>query len=204
MCANAVPTSSPIASTGRSFLSKFTSPLKSRTRNLADFHIKPAEPHRQYSPGELVKGAVILRIIKPIRITHLTVCLHGFVRVFKHPNDANDPLPVDAGLTASNDPRKSQYFGNGHASLFQDEQMLCGEGRLEAGHYEFNFELEFPSQGLPTSIDVSALPLCLLLNILLMIPIVRARYHFLHDNVYNHAPNVNCYNIELRSESSIC
>jgi hypothetical protein len=157
MCANALPTSSPFASTGRSFLSRLASPLKSRTRNLTDFHIKPLEPHRQYSPGDIVKGAVILRVVKPIRITHLTVCLRGFVRVFKNPNGASEPLPVDAGLTASNNPRKSQYFGNGHASLFQDEQTLCGEGRLDAGHYEFNFELEFPSKGLPTSIDVSAL-----------------------------------------------
>lgn len=154
MSANALPTSSPFASTGRSFLSRFTSPLKSRARNLTDFEIRPLEPHRLYSPGDLVKGAVELTIVKPIRITHLTVCLHGFVRVFKNPNGANDPLPADAGLTASNNPRKSQYFGNGHASLFQDEQTLCGEGRLEAGVYKFNFELEFPSEGLPTSIDV--------------------------------------------------
>lgn len=160
MCANASPTSSPFASTGRSFFSKLASPLKSRTRNLTDFDIKPLEPHRQYSPGDLVKGAVVLRVVKPIRITHLTVCLHGFVRVFKNANAAHDPLPTDAGLTVSNNPRKSQYFGNGHASLFQDEQTLCGEGRLEAGVYEFNFELVFPSKGLPTSIDVSALVLC--------------------------------------------
>lgn len=153
MCANAPPTSSPFVSNGRSFLSRLASPLKSRNRNLTDFHIKPLEPHRQYSPGDIVKGAVILRVVKPIRITHLTVCLHGFVRVFKNPNVANDPLPVDTGLTASNNARKSQYFGNGHASLFQDEQTLCGDGRLDAGHYEFNFELEFPSKGLPTSID---------------------------------------------------
>ena len=44
---------------------------------------------------------------------------------------------------------------NGQASLFQDEVTLCGEGRLDIGLYEFEFELEFPSKGLPTSIDVS-------------------------------------------------
>lgn len=161
MCANATPnpaSSSPFASTGRSLFSRLTNPLKSRTRNLTDFYIRPDEPHRQYSPGDLVKGAVILTVVKPIRITHLTVCLHGFVRVFKNPNGANEPLPIDAGLTASSNPRKSQYFGNGHASLFQDEQTLCGEGRLDAGVYEFNFELEFPSKGLPTSIDVRSAP----------------------------------------------
>lgn len=77
------------------------------------------------------------------------------MRVFKN-GSANDPLP-DPGLTASSNPRKSQYFGNGHASLFQDEQTLCGEGRLDTGHYEFKFELEFPTKEVPTSIDVSML-----------------------------------------------
>jgi hypothetical protein len=85
------------------------------------------------------------------------VCLHGFVRVYKSANSKDEPLP-DPGLTASSNPRKSQYFGNGHASLFQDEQTLCGEGRLDIGVYEFNFELEFPKKGVPTSLDVSYIP----------------------------------------------
>ncbi|KAL2072542.1 hypothetical protein VTL71DRAFT_11885 [Oculimacula yallundae] len=155
MSANATPTTSsvsPLPSNSRSFLSRLTAPLKSRTRNLTDFHIRPNEPHRKYSPGDLVRGAVVLTVVKPIRLTHLTVCLHGYVRVFKSPNAANDPLP-DPGLTASSNPRKSQYFGNGHASLFQDEVTLCGEGRLDIGVYEFNFELEFPRKGLPSSVD---------------------------------------------------
>lgn len=111
-------------------------------------------------------GAVVLKVDKPIRLTHLTVCLHGFVRVFKNPNAVNEPLP-DLGLTASNSPRKSQYFGNGHASLFQDDQTLCGEGRLDIGVYNFNFELEFPTKGVPTSIDVCLAPSlsCALLRI---------------------------------------
>jgi hypothetical protein len=161
MCANiSSPTasSSPFISTGRSLLSRLTSPLKSRTRNLTDFYIRPLEPHRQYSPGDSVKGAVVLSVVKPIRLTHLTVCLHGFVRVFKHPNDAKEPLHNDSVLASSNHSRKSQYFGNGHASLFQDEITLCGEGRLEPGVYEFNFELEFPNEGLPTGIDVCHFP----------------------------------------------
>lgn len=156
MCANAAPATSlsPFTSSSRSFFSRLTSPLKTRSRNLTDFYIRPDEPHRKYSPGDLVKGAVILTVVKPIRLTHLTVCLHGFVRVFKNPNAASEPLP-DPGLTASSNHKKSQYFGNGHASLFQDEATLCGEGRLDIGVYEFNFELEFPTKGVPTSIDVS-------------------------------------------------
>lgn len=156
MSANASSTASlsPTTSSRRSLFNRLTSPLRARTRNLTDFHIRPNDPHRQYSPGDLVTGAVVLTVVKPIRITHLTVCLHGFVRVFKHPGGANESPPVDAGLSAGNNPRKTQYFGNGHASLFQDEVTLCGEGRLEPGVYEFNFELEFPRRGLPTSIDV--------------------------------------------------
>jgi hypothetical protein len=162
MGADVTPTSSlpPFASTRRSLLSRLTLPLKARTRNLADFHIRPQEPHRRYSPGDVVKGAVVLTVAKPIRVTHLTVCLHGFVRVFKRANDGKEPLPADPGLTASGSGRKSQYFGNGHASLFQDEITLCGEGRLESGIYEFNFEMEFPSKGLPTSIDARTAALC--------------------------------------------
>jgi hypothetical protein len=160
MCADVTPTSPsppPLASTRRSLLSRLALPLRSRTRNLTDFHIRPDEPHRRYSPGDLVKGAVVLTVVKPIRVTHLTVSLHGFVRVFKKENEANESLPADGGLAASRDGRKSQYFGNGHASLFQEETTLCGEGRLDPGIYEFNFEMDFPGKGLPTSIDVRRL-----------------------------------------------
>jgi hypothetical protein len=150
--------SSPLAATGRSLLSRLTSPLRSRTRNLADFHIRPLEPHRQYSPGDLVKGIVVLTVVKPIRITHLTVALHGFVRVYKNSNNAADPTNLEPSQTPGTSNQKSQYLGNGHASLFQDEIILCGEGRLEAGIFEFEFELQFPSKGLPSSIDVSTPP----------------------------------------------
>ncbi|EOA80740.1 uncharacterized protein SETTUDRAFT_24256, partial [Exserohilum turcica Et28A] len=49
--------------------------------------------------------------------------------------------------------KSGSYFGNGFVSLFEDEVVLCGEGRLSEGIYHFNFELEFPSKGLPSSID---------------------------------------------------
>ncbi|POS86039.1 hypothetical protein EPUL_003651, partial [Erysiphe pulchra] len=146
--------SSQWSATSRNIFNRlsFSTLIHSRSRNLSEFHIRPDEPHRKYSPGDTVKGTVVLTVSKPIRITHLTVCLHGYVRVFKSPNGANEPF-VDPGLTATQNPQKSQYFGNGHASLFQDEVILCGEGRLDAGIYEFKFELLFPSKGLPTSID---------------------------------------------------
>lgn len=136
----------------RSFFSRFSLPIRSRsTRNLVDFHIKPAEPHRKYSAGDSVRGAVHLAIVKPIKVTHLTVALRGFVRVYKNPNAANEPLSIDS---ASEGVSQFRYIGNGVASLFRDEQVLCADGRLEAGKYQFNFELLFPDDGLPSSIEV--------------------------------------------------
>jgi arrestin-related trafficking adapter 9 len=102
-----------------------------------------------------VKGLVILTVVKPVRVTHLTVALHGIVRVFKGSNARSAGHDHDPSLTPATNNVKSQSPGNGQASLFQDEVTLCGEGRLEIGVYEFEFELEFPSKGLPTSIDVS-------------------------------------------------
>jgi len=104
-----------------------------------------------------VKGLVVLTVVKPIRVTHLTVALHGIVRVFKSPNARSAGQDPDPSLTLASNNGKSQSTGNGQASLFQDEVTLCGEGRLEIGVYEFEFELEFPSKALPTSIDVRIL-----------------------------------------------
>jgi hypothetical protein len=148
--------SSKLVAGSKSILSKLTNPLRSRARNLADFHIQPFEPYRQYSPGDVVKGLVVLAVAKPVRITHLTVALHGFVRVLKSPAAAGEVITSEPAIPVQNS-RKSQYTGNGHASIFHDEVTLCGEGRLEAGIYEFEFNMQFPSRGLPTSIDVSAL-----------------------------------------------
>lgn len=140
----------------RSFFSRFALPIRSRsTRNVVDFFIKPAEPHRKYNAGNQVRGAVVLAVVKPTRITHLTVALRGFVRVYKSPNAANEVLTTPD--VASDGVSHFRFLGNGYASLFQDEQVLCADGKLDAGRYEFNFELEFPDpeNGLPSSIEVS-------------------------------------------------
>lgn len=153
--ANSAPLDESSPPSSRSFFSRFSLPLRSRaTRNLTDFHIRPADPHRKYSAGDHVQGAVVLTILKPVRITHLTVSLHGYVRVYKTANGAaTEPAinPADIAQAGSN----FKYFGNGFASLFEDEQVLSADGRLEPGRYEFNFDLMFPSKGLPSSIDVS-------------------------------------------------
>ncbi|KAF2280919.1 uncharacterized protein EI97DRAFT_366554 [Westerdykella ornata] len=148
--------SSPLslASSGRSLLARLRSPLQSKTRHFADFYILPDDPHRQYAPGDVISGSVILKVVKPLRITHLVISLHGYAQVFKNPNAPGDAYRAYSSTIGSGKGRKGGgYFGNGFASLFEDEVVLCGEGRLAEGVYHFNFELEFPCKGLPSSID---------------------------------------------------
>ncbi|KAI2635958.1 hypothetical protein GGS21DRAFT_513925 [Xylaria nigripes] len=135
-----------------SLLSRLAAPLRSRSRNLPDFHVRLKEPHRQYSAGDRVQGHVILSVVKPIRVTHLTVALHGYVHAFKNASAAAQLATVNPVLIAHGD-RDGRYHGNGHASLFQDEIVLCGEGRLQASRWEFEFDLQFPDLELPSSID---------------------------------------------------
>ncbi|OAQ91891.1 pH-response regulator protein palF/RIM8 [Purpureocillium lilacinum] len=127
-------------------------PLRNRNRNLVDFHIRCDEPYKKYCAGDSVRGVVVLALVKPLRITHLVVSLHGYVRVLKDPASAAKAHLAPA--LASNGPsNRPQYHGNGLASLFQDEQVLSGEGRIDTGRYEFGFELVFPDKELPSSID---------------------------------------------------
>ncbi|KAH7132052.1 hypothetical protein B0J11DRAFT_215718 [Dendryphion nanum] len=139
---------------GRSLFARLKSPLQSKTRNFADFYIQPDDPHRQYAPGDIISGSVIIKVLKPLRITHLVISLHGYAQVFKNPNSPGDGYRNYSSTVGSGKGKKGgSYFGNGFASLFEDEAVLCGEGRLGEGVYHFNFELEFPTKGLPSSID---------------------------------------------------
>jgi arrestin-related trafficking adapter 9 len=141
-----------------SLFSKIATPFASRSRNVSEFIIKLDDPWKSYFPGEVVKGSVVVTVIKPFRITHLTICLHGFVKVYKHAITQGDGLIGQGGFLGPGRGRRGgEYLGNGFASLFEDEAVLCGEGRLPEGVYEFKFELEFPKQ-LPSSVDV-CLPL---------------------------------------------
>lgn len=90
-----------------------------------------------------------------MRYTHLVVALHGFVRVLKDPAGSRKGRDITA-LPQGGNSSRPQYHGNGFASLFQDEQVLSGEGRLDPGRFEFRFDLVFPDKGLPSSIDVSS------------------------------------------------
>ncbi|KAF2710472.1 hypothetical protein K504DRAFT_476430 [Pleomassaria siparia CBS 279.74] len=153
--ARGTTTTTPSSSlSSRSLLSRLKSPLQSKTRNFTDFYIQPDDPHRQYAPGDIISGSVVIKILKPLRITHLVISLHGYAQVFKNPNSPGDAYKSYSNTVGSGKGKKNgSYFGNGFASLFEDEVVLCGEGRLKEGLFHFNFELEFPSKGLPSSID---------------------------------------------------
>ena len=150
----------PAPSWPAAFLSKVTTPFTSRKRNLAEFYIEADEPYRQYSPADKVRGCVNIKVEKAINITHLVVCLHGFVKVFSNARVPGQVVPRDGapiGTGSGTSKKGAEYFGNGFASLFEEEVVLCGQGRLLPGAYKFKFELELPSKGLPTSIDVRSL-----------------------------------------------
>ena len=94
-------------------------------------------------------------------MTHLVVCLHGFVQVYRNPDSPGESFRANAGYIGAGRGKKSgEYFGNGFASLFEDEVVLCGDGRLGEGEYQFDFELEFPDSDLPSSIDVCVSSAC--------------------------------------------
>ncbi|RDA96010.1 hypothetical protein CP533_5882 [Ophiocordyceps camponoti-saundersi (nom. inval.)] len=145
----------PSTSSRSSLLSRLSRPLalplRSRNRNVVDFHVRCDEPYRKYAAGDPVRGSVVLVVVRPLRITHLVASLHGHVRVLKDPTSA--AKAQHAALATTGSSVCPRYHGNGLASLFQDEQVLSGEGRLEPGKYEFGFDLVFPDAELPSSID---------------------------------------------------
>ena len=153
--------SSPLGRNRSSLLHKFRSSLGQRNRSLTDFYIEPDDPWRSYFPGDVIKGTVVLTVVRPVRITHLVICLHGFVKVFKNTVPSGEASPDAGFLGPGRGRRGAEYLGNGLATLFENEDVLCGEGRLKEGVYKFRFEMSFPPFALPSSISVRVgLPPC--------------------------------------------
>lgn len=159
MSVNSFPaqSSSPLGRNRSSLLSKFRSQLGQRNRSLADFYIEPDDPWRSYFPGDVVTGTVVLTVVRPVRITHLVISLHGVVKVFKNTVPSGEATPEVSSLGPGRGRRGAEYLGNGLATLFEDEVVLCGEGRLKEGIYKFRFEMSFPPYALPSSISVREL-----------------------------------------------
>lgn len=152
----AQPSSSPLGRNRSSLLSRFCSPFSQRNRSIADYYIEPDDPWRSYFPGDVIKGTVVLTVVRPVRITHLVICLHGFVKVFKNTVPSGEASPDAGFLGPGRGRRGAEYLGNGLATLFENEDVLCGEGRLKEGVYKFRFEMSFPPFALPSSISVRA------------------------------------------------
>ncbi|QDS67489.1 hypothetical protein FKW77_001165 [Venturia effusa] len=145
---------SPSPSSKRSLISRLKAPFGPKARHVSEYYIQPDDPHRQYGPGDVITGSVVLKVIKAISVTHITVCLHGHAQVYKTPNTAGEGLKqYNASLAAGKTKKSGGYYGNGFVSLFEDEIVLCGEGRLGEGTYQFNYELVFPKKSMPSSID---------------------------------------------------
>ena len=182
-----------------SMLARCTAPFTSKQRNSLEQDIRLDEPFRQYYSGDTVKGAVHMNVAKSQRITHLVIRLHVFVKFAKRAKLPRDSISFDEALMAlgkGRGRRGIEYFGNGFARLFEDETVLCGEGRI-LGQYEFRFEMKLPSKGLPSGIDVStnAVP-----NIQVprqgwsdsQISTVRTWYHILPTHIDSDTPYNHC------------
>ena len=137
----------------KSILAKISSPFAKRSTKTFDFDIDLEHPHKTFRPGEVVKGSISLSVFKGFEITHLTVALHGWARVFKHQCTAAEVKAVPDQLVNGQGSHGFEYHGNGIASLFQDEQALCGTGFLKKQVYKFGFELQFPACSLPGTLE---------------------------------------------------
>lgn len=151
-------------STSRGFLTRIRSKTSSlslpglrspRRRVLTDFHIQLDDPHRVYSPTDIVQGRVCIKVERPLNITHLVVNLVGRV-------DLQPSLSFGKEIPANSKEWDDDYDDglSGAITLCRDRMVLCGEGRLEPGVYQFGFQLEFVPVGklassLPSSLDVS-------------------------------------------------
>lgn len=144
----------PPVNRSRSILARFSNPLMKRSAKIFDFDIEPEHPHKTYRPGDIVKGQIVLSAFKGFDITHLAISLHGYARVFKHQCTPSEAKTAPEALINGKGSHGFEYLGNGLASLFQDEQLLCGSGFLKKQVYKFGFELQFPHYSLPSTIEV--------------------------------------------------
>ena len=151
---NASP-SSP-SSRSRNLISRLASPFSGKARHVTEFFIHLDDPHRTYTNGDSLKGSIQLVVQKPLRVTHITLSLHGFAKVYKNPTVPGEGIPSEVKIpSASRGKAGVQYHGNGLLSFFEDEQIVCGDGRLNPGRYSFVFEALFPRTSLPSSLDVN-------------------------------------------------
>ena len=143
----------------KSFASRVSSLIGSKSSHIGSYDIELDEPYKLYAAGDKIKGKVVLEVLRPLGITHIVVCLFGYVEVFKNHSKAVKSRPRNNTTRVAKQSGKrwvSEYYGDGYASLFEDEHVICGQGRLDPKLYHFRFEVEFPmDMQLPTSRDAS-------------------------------------------------
>ncbi|KAI9729092.1 MAG: ph-response sensor protein [Chrysothrix sp. TS-e1954] len=162
------------ALTGKKRLANtFGSLFSSKPTQISDYEIELDEPHRTYSPGDHVEGRVILKVVKPLGVTHVVISLYGYVQVFKRHSALKDPVRNSTRDTGRKGRRwTSEYYGDGFVSLFEDESVLCGEGRMDPYTYIFKFSIPFPTHPrLPSSIDFERGTICYALSSTLTRPL---------------------------------
>ncbi|KAK6334204.1 ph-response sensor protein [Orbilia brochopaga] len=151
-----MPLTSPAAST--------LSHLKPSRRAITDFYVKLDHPHRRYKPGEKIMGSIVLSTSRATRITHLTLTLTGAVVVYPHERRGHkwgEDVVKDVTYRDSKSIRgcrsrgttiEGKHSGRG-VILFEDEQVIVGEGRLGAGGLEVGFVYDFPAKDGINSLD---------------------------------------------------
>ncbi|KAK6524006.1 ph-response sensor protein [Orbilia ellipsospora] len=138
--------------------------LKPSRRAITDFYIKLDYPHRRYKPGEQITGSIVLTTSRATRITHLTLLLGGSVMVYPHDRRGHkwgedvvkDVTYRDNKMIRGCRSRGTTIEGRNNGRgviLFEEEQVVVGEGRLGAGGLEVGFVIEFPQQGGIHSLD---------------------------------------------------
>lgn len=127
--------------------------------NLSEFSIQLDDPHKLHGRNDPVSGVVNLHVTRPFRVTHVVVRLQGYAQVYRRPHATGKRYDertrcriLGAGTGTRSEPH---FLGQGFISLFEAEQVICGDGRLADGEYRLRFQLKFPDTPLPTGIDVS-------------------------------------------------
>jgi arrestin-related trafficking adapter 9 len=173
----------PAVPRSRSLLSRLSNPLAKHARNMFDLAIEPEDSFKVYSPGEAVKGHIVLTVLKALDVTHLVVALQGYARVYKHQVVPGDGLPVANALINGKGSKGFEYHGNGVASLFQEEQVLCCSGFLRKAVYKFAFQLHFPTKSMPSSIEFERGTVSYMITATLTRPVTMMPTHTKHQRI---------------------
>lgn len=103
-----------------------------RRNGLDNFFIELHEPHRQFAPGDLVRGNVVLVLQRKQRVQTIQATLKGTIIIRN---------PLIKGKTA-------KY------TLFDDEIVLYNDdSELPPGEHNFAFEFSLPTEGIYTSVE---------------------------------------------------